>query len=268
MITNPVENTSEKPESWTATFTALILFLFLGLTFVIMEIPHTWTIPILLREIISVLLSGQLFLYPTLLCIGWIKGFPRWAYPYLGIVLLLSILLMNASTPGFLFGDELWGWRAWIPLLIISAVALLVTRSIQPLRKFFTNIKEDWTLLTFGLFGCLPVYAVINFDEMDRLYSLYFMVFLTVVMLSTVTLYMRSCTQRQRIITLLIGVILTIMIAKLGPVWYWQNSWTLKNWYRDDIFQMVVLIMFSPALIGIFNETAKWVKRRSKKPLS
>jgi hypothetical protein len=251
-MTIPVVNTSEKPESWTATFIALILFLFLGLTFISMEIPRAWTIPSSLDTIISVLYPLQLVLYPTLFFIGWIKGFPRWSYPYLGIVLLFSFLGMYEPTLDFLFGDGLWGWRTWIALLIISVVALLVTRSFQPLKKFFMIIKEDWTHLTFGMYGCLPVYAMVSFDDLDRLYTLYFMVGLTVVMLSTVILYMRSSTQKQRIIILLIGTLLILAIGRIGPALNWLNSWTS---YRDNIYQLIFLIMFSPALISIFRES-------------
>ncbi|MEE4195675.1 MAG: hypothetical protein V2J07_10805 [Anaerolineae bacterium] len=247
----PFEEISKKSESWSATFTALILFIFIGLSAILLEIPRTWVTSPLLRTILSGVFPIQYIIYPILFFIGWIKGFPRWSYPYLGIVLLLSILMMNASTPGFLFGDELWKWRAWIPLLIISAVALLVTRSFQPLRKFFTNIKEDWTLLTFGLYGCLPVYAFINFDEMDHLYTLYFMVGLTVVMLSTVTLYMRSSKQKQRIITMLIGTLFILAISKIGHAMYWQH------WYWNNTWLMVFSIMFLPAFIGIFQNLKK-----------
>ena len=51
--------------------------------------------------------------------------------------------------------------------------------SFYSLRRFFFNISADWTLLTFGIFGFIPLLIAMIFDEMDRLYSLYFMIVLT-----------------------------------------------------------------------------------------
>src|SRR5512140_3172001 len=53
----------------------------------------------------------------TVLTAGWIKDWPRWAFPYIGVMLGVSLMLSNSSTPGLvLFGytfdrSELWGWR-------------------------------------------------------------------------------------------------------------------------------------------------------------
>ena len=99
--------------------------------------------------------------------------------------------MTNVAMLGFVFGRELWGWRAWVPLAVVAVISLLITQSLRPLRKFFTNIWEDWTLLTFGLFGSMPLVIAVVFDEMDRLYSLYFMVILTLLMVNTAFVYMQ-----------------------------------------------------------------------------
>jgi hypothetical protein len=80
------------------------------------EFPHEWNIPVWVPGIFFV---STLFVLPIGICIGWIKGFPRWSYPYVGHVIVFSLYMVNVATPGFLFGRELWGWRAWIPLMVM-----------------------------------------------------------------------------------------------------------------------------------------------------
>lgn len=47
------------------------------------------------------------------------------------------------------------------------AMVLLITRSLRPAFMLFTNVGEDWTLLSFGLFGVMPPLVAISFDEVD-----------------------------------------------------------------------------------------------------
>jgi hypothetical protein len=45
---------------------------------------------------------------------GWVKGFPRWVFPYWGFALLICVYLQHFS--GTLFGYRFTGsWRVWIP---------------------------------------------------------------------------------------------------------------------------------------------------------
>jgi len=48
-------------------------------------------------------------------------------------------------------GYELSG-LIWLPLLGVVAVALLVRRSIQPLRNLLTGLWQDWTMLAFAIY--------------------------------------------------------------------------------------------------------------------
>lgn len=143
----------ERPASWAATLAGMALFLILELELILSEIPHDWAVPSWLRSLGPVLFLSC-FVFPVvLLGIGWVKGFPRWSYPYVGFVLLVSGYMMHVATSGlrifnYTFGrKDLWGWRAWIPFFVMAAIALLITRSLRPLLKLFANISEDWTLL-------------------------------------------------------------------------------------------------------------------------
>jgi hypothetical protein len=238
-------NDSTKTVSLTATLVALVLFMVWGGTEIIFEISK---IPSWLR---SVFFLGIILLPPIGLCIGWIKGFPRWVYPYAGGVLFMGLYMMNVSTPGFLFDREPWGWRAWIPFLLAGLISLVMTRSFQPLTSFFRNIWNDWTLATFALCGGLPLLIFIGFDETDALYS---MIIITIVMLGMVTLYMQSHYQRNRVIVLLLGILSIITLILIGPIQEWHGS---IDGLMLKIELVIFLIMFSPALIGLLRRLMK-----------
>ena len=129
-MNSTLAHASEKSESWSITLVAVIPFISLGLVLIFSELPHEWMIPSWALSLSNYLLIGIIIAFlPIGFCIGWIQGFPRWSYPYVGQFLLFSLYMMRQPAPGFLLGKGLLGWRAWIPLLVIAVVSLLVTRS-------------------------------------------------------------------------------------------------------------------------------------------
>jgi len=215
-------NKTVSSHSWVETIAGTAPFVYLGLVLIVIQTPsaqsfQTWII---------ILFLGVLLLPPIGLCIGWIKGFPRWSYPYVSHVITISVFMMGISTPGFLFGEELWMWRALIPLGIAVLIALIVTRSAEPLVKFFTNLWEDWTLLSFGIFGLLPWRAAFYFDGVTPVLAFYTALAFAVIMSGSALLYMRANGQRQRITALLIG---SVLIATIVILFYPRNgAWFLR----------------------------------------
>jgi len=250
---------SDPATSWSTSLAGTALFVIWGLFLIVGEMPWEWAASLWLHYVVGILFVGTIVLAPLALCIGWINGFPRWSYPYIGNVILFSLYLTRVATPDFrvfgyaIFGEASLGWRAWIPLLVVSAIALLVTRSFRPLLRLFTNIWQDWTLLTFCMFGIMPLFIAISFDEMDRLFSLYFMVLLTLVMLGTALLYLRSSDSKARLLVLLSGVFLTVIITAVAPSFFWSNQEGNEMDFKFVFIEIIVVaaIMFSPALINL-----------------
>jgi hypothetical protein len=254
------------PSSWGETLAGLILFLISGLGLILHEIPHDWAVPLWLTHLAGALLLAYLLVPAIGLGIGWIRGFPRWSYPYLGLALLVSLYMMNVATPGlrifnYTFGrNDLWGWRAWIPVSVMAVIALLITRSLRPLFKLFTDVWEDWTRLTYGMFGFMPLLIGIGFDEVDRLYSLPFMVALMFLMVGTALTYLRSARQWQRALALLVGIILIVTVVAVAPTVYWlENGWVNVQGTMM-MATIVVAVMFSPALIGLLRRSIQSIR--------
>ena len=198
--------------------------------------------------------------------IGWIQGFPRWSYPYVMAMVMFSLYMMGVATqdlrllPYTLGRGELWGWRAWLPGLSMAAVALFVSHSLQPAIRLFANVWEDWTLLTWGMFGTMPLLIGMGFDEIDRLYALPFMIFLTVVMASTAVAYLRSRRVWQQFASLLIGTVLTVAVVAIVPALYWsEDGWgTLPGLVLGTI--IVVAAIFSPVFIGLLHRSLDFLR--------
>ena len=258
------EQKAEEPSPWGEVALGALWFLVSGLYLIWDELPLNW--------------FGGLFSYPETgilaffwkalwvilvflpyigLCIGYIKGFPRWSYPYVGAALIWSLFMIQAATPDLrLFGYEIlgrqvWGLRAFVPPSMALLVAILVTRSLQPFRTLVTNAWKDWTKATYAMFGFTPLLILAAFDEMDRLYSLYFMVLLTVVMLATAILYLRATLGWQRAVTLFVGVGIVIGTATAAPIFYWQKSGQVEVGMQILLGMIVLLVFYWPPLLGL-----------------
>jgi hypothetical protein len=167
---------------------------------------------------------------------------------------MVNLFMMNTSIPGFIFGRDLIGWRAWIPLALAAIVALITTKFANPLDALISGISKDMTVLSFGMFGFIPLLVDVLFDEMDRLYSLCFMLVLTLLILGTVVFYMRSSNQKERYTRISLGIVMITAITAAGPSIYWYDRMSSNPMPTIIMGLIVSIVMISPVLIGIFRK--------------
>ena len=146
---------------------------------------------------------------------------------------------------------------AWIPFLIASLLTLIITRFSNPLDILFHNFSKDLFLLSFGMFDFMPLLVEVFYDEMDRLFSLYLMVIITLLMVGTVIFYMRKSDQRGRNTALSVGLFLTISMAVADPSWYWYMQIEANFWSTVIAGVIVYMILLLPVLVGVFRKTNK-----------
>lgn len=127
--------------------------------------------------------------------IGLFKGLPRWSLPYTGMIgLNLSWVLthrgtfMGMNTRAGLLGPLLgwtdrlflavmrpshpWivravvgaGWD-WMVLLGLTAFTVLIVAAFRPLRPLYARLRDDWTLLSFGLYGATVMAVFYTFED-------------------------------------------------------------------------------------------------------
>jgi hypothetical protein len=175
--------------------------------------------------------SAQLYLtlyafFLVALGVGWAKGFPRWSYSCLGIVVVMTIWIVNIATPGFQlfghrFGREVWGMLGWLPLLALVAVMLIVTRSLRPLHQLARDVREDWGRLSFALYGAVIwVLLISSFDNYGWYNNgrilLFNLLVQTVVFSAGAFLYMQQRRKWRRVLALQAALLLYFPVEWLA----------------------------------------------------
>ena len=224
MARETLNDNRNQPESWAATIAGALFYLLAGLEMMSGDIPRAWGIPGWLQGADFLYLFG--LLVPAIaFAAGWVLYFPRWSYPYTAALLAFSLYMMSTATPllrklGYL--NSGWGYLAWAPFLLAVLVGLLLTRSLRPIVSFFTNIRWDWTLGTYAMFGWMPMVIVIGFDEINRQYSLVFKLLLTILMVATSLLYLRAGRHEARSKIMVASVLLCLAVTEISTIAYWQ----------------------------------------------
>ena len=161
---------------------------------------------------------------------GWLLGFPRWVYPYLVYGIVFALFISTSSTPGLvlfgipLFGRELWGWRAFVPLGIVAGLALIMSRPpwvhLMQLRK---TIWQDWTRLSFGLYGLLMLATLVSMDEVERSFRFPPILLAVALVILGALGYMRLGKIWQRMGVMLVCAVVSIVVMLAAADYFWQT---------------------------------------------
>jgi hypothetical protein len=160
---NPIFPSTSDRTPWPAALLSLLPFFIGGTLRLIVSYQPGW----------SPKDGSQLFLYYLLasaliaafgLALGAAMKFPRWAYPY-PVYLSFAISLLA----GYADSRYNWAFDGQNSFFIALAV-ILVVLWLPGLRAFYRNIPQDWTLLSYALYGLVfYLLASIDYDEHPRL---------------------------------------------------------------------------------------------------
>lgn len=198
------------------------------------------------------------------LLIGLIKGFPHWAYSYLGWSLVFAWWWTDMGTYGlriFGFRIEYWTWQIWIPLLATIGIALLWTRSLHPLRQLVRNIWQDWTLLSLSIYAFVA-FVSLTYDENHHPYLFAFIAATTIAVCLAVWGFLKSDSSWKRAVSMLAGFVTALVLGNIS--YATQNYAGYYNlppsppqpWYTalDGVIVWTLLysgIMYWPVVIGL-----------------
>ncbi|MBN2146141.1 MAG: hypothetical protein JW726_02090 [Anaerolineales bacterium] len=212
--------------------------------------------------------------------VGWWMRFPRWSYLYAGMALTFSAYWAGLAMNGwrilgvyFYEDNTRWGWRAWIPLLVLALVMLLLTRSLRPLREFFVAMWKDWSLLSLVLYGWLAsLFLGLNLDSIELPHEFLQPVVMVLAFLGGVFLYMRASQPWKRALGLDIGLLLGVVVPiLLGRIFYPEvNRYARFSDIAPDARFLYILMMsgwvllwlglvFFPALMRLLQRPKKAV---------
>jgi hypothetical protein len=256
----------EKPAFTGEVILGSLPFALFGLVLIFFELPHEWNLPARLNAVGGFLFVLTLILPAVGFGAGWVLNFPRWTYLYAGMALVMALYIQQVSTPGLqlfgypIFGREGWGWRAWVPLGLALLAALMISRSFNPIARFFSNLWNDWTIPSFLMAGFLPLIILIAFDEMDRLYSLYFMAGFAVLLVGTAAFYLLARSTLQRVLALTVGILAILAATSLGTASYWlAHNGTSPSGARQTMMLagIIALVMLLPAWLELLRRSAR-----------
>jgi hypothetical protein len=259
----PIRVQTGLPARWPQAVLAALALLVPGLGLIVWPGLGTWHR--------GLMFGAYLFVLVGLLA-GWVRGFPRWCYPYLGYGLLFPLWLSHVASPGLrllghTFGaNEVWGWRAWLGLEVVALVALLVTRSLRPLARLFTGIWRDWTRLSFALYGTLPFVIWACFDEVHPPYPLPFLTAVSLFLAGGALAHVRSRTAGGRARSLLAGLSAAWLVSTAGLSAYWHGPrvpghapfhWSDTAVPMAIAWVAVMAILLLPSVLGLAQRLAQ-----------
>lgn len=167
---------------------------------------------------------------------GLIKRFPRWSLPYLGLVFSAIIFLFlfqweaeriatelasrfvvqSSDELGLLLLITFWKGVVWLSLLMLVSFVVLLLALFSPFRPLIHRLQEDWTQLSYLLYGGAMLALVLTFDEY-RTQTPYALAALLCLAAGGYG-YLRSSRPRRGFLALVTGATLAMWIAALG-VW-------------------------------------------------
>lgn len=200
------------------------------------------------------------------LLMGLIKGVPRWAYSYLGWVLVYGWQWSNMNTYGLkIFGFQInhWSWQVWPPLLVTIGIALLWSRSLDPLRGLMRGIWQNWTSLSLMMYT-FAAFAQLFYDENHHPYLFAFIIGSTLAISVGAWMFLQNTSTWKQVISLLSGFIAASIIGSISyATWDWATYYGIPQgpsqaWYVSAMRSILIyafwsVILFWPALVGLLR---------------
>jgi len=252
------------PGSWTEAFAALAPFLLFGALPTLLSYFHIMDDAPLWLDIAWVVIFWGFGL--GLLLFGFVKRFPRWFMPYIGVPMpILCLVLFNGLMEKW---QGVWWYRLpwllsafiqtgllWMGLIFIVILLLVATRFIPKSRPFHQRLMDDWTLLSFIIYGAIPLVLVFTYDEYKNEEPF---MFLSLVSLAIGGwLYLRNDEPLKRFLYLYGGMALSMLVAAVGKALLVESSFPFvsdSDWKIEFMSTLVtwlwlaLIILIAPAL--------------------
>jgi hypothetical protein len=241
------------------------------------------------------------FLVPLLMfALGLIKGLPRWFLPYTGVIgvplswaLTTRGTIMGINTRGGMVGSLLswtdrhffallrpsasdpWIVRAvygagelWFVLLGIAAFTVLIAAACRPLRPFYSRLRDDWTLLSFGLYGATVMAVNMAFEDYPHPHKQFYIFVASLILAAGAWVYLRSAHLWQRALALFGGITLSMAVAATGKAILYANpllwpraargfTWQSEVLCTVFLWGWLVAVVMAPALLELLPHPDK-----------
>ncbi len=249
-----------KPLSAAETWMALLPFLGFGLVSLVNKLD---VLKISSLPLWQILIIEPFLLFNWLVLIGLfislLKGFPRWGYAYLGWAILFGWWWSDMRFFGYKIGGGIW-----LPLLGVVVLALLLRRSIQPLRTLLSGLWQEWTLLSFAVY-ILYAHVFMLYDENHNPYLLALVIATTLTLGLGVWGYFRSGSPLRRMLALSGALALQMVIGFInGATWDYRTYYGVSHGTPENDTRIAIIFFIVLSLIMLANGllAAWWSKRQ------
>ncbi|MEP0804723.1 MAG: hypothetical protein HRF47_04505 [Chloroflexota bacterium] len=264
-----------EPGSRNETFAALTPFLFGMVMVFIGYLGRYLTFPLWVQIVFVILFWSTVL---GLFLLGSAKGLPRCFLPYLGVLLAIAALLLFNILVNFRL-DVWWhrslGWGnyfnfgnfLWLGLILLVILLLAIAGFVPRFRPFYQRLRDDWTLLSFLLYGTVSLMLLLIFDEYVNAEPF---IALSLLMLALGGwFYLRGDAPFKRFLSLQAGLMLSMLVASAGKVFLltvWSRFQFLNFVLKDELFfnletwLWLAAIMSLPLLLNLLPHSNRAVR--------
>jgi hypothetical protein len=152
----------------------------------------------------------------------------------------------------------------WLLVLLVAIIVINLLRHWPSIDTLWWHIREDWTHLSFLLYGGLVFYIWLIFDEYQKEDSWVFAAFVCLAI--GAWFYLRAKGQKMRILALISGATAALWIVTVGkwilvPMQNWpvnieserifETLWTIGSWI------VTIAALMAPAFLKLLPSSPK-----------
>jgi hypothetical protein len=235
---------------WPTALLSLVPLFFIGPVSLIL-IYRPWPATPDYAWVVPLLNALQFVLIGAGVVVGVLRRFPRWSYPYPVVVVIYLTLFYG---PRWLSSTSLGGNRALIALLLILLV-FLVTRWLPPFRPFYTNLREDWTLLSYGLYAC-AIMMLSSQDRDEAPFLTFFVLLPSLISMAGALAHLRLSSAMHKILVLVVSIPLGTFLL-WAPVFdgmmHTFAGFLVVLALSLSICTVLIALVMAPMLLGVLS---------------
>jgi hypothetical protein len=266
--------------SHTEMLISLAVFLIPAGTLLLSATAHTGAGELIPRLMLACLILG--------LVAGLLKRFPPWSLPYLGLV-FSAIVFVNlfqwraeriatAMASRFVLhaNDELgrllltgfWQGVVWLSLFVLIGLLVLLLRLIPPCRPWVRRLRDDWTQLSYLLYGSSILAVSLTFEGYSAEKTPFILAAL-VCMAAGAWSYLHSSRPQQGFLALMAGATMAMWVAAAGvwllvprqewAAWFSAHPPDTERWFEVGqtliAWFWMLVVMALPALVKLIPKT-------------
>ena len=153
--------------------------------------------------------------------------------------------------------------RMWLLPLGVVGLALLVRRSMAPLRALLADLWSDWTLFSLGIYSFFAWQGLL-YDENHHPYLPIFIIASTLAICAGAWFYFRQTGAIRRVLSLIAGLIGMIVIGEINSAtWDWRAYYNLP----EDAYAINPLGVAFVALILALMYLTGYVSQKRQKSM-